>query len=386
MIKKDCSGLVRCMSALKSNQSKTVLSEIEKELNKFFKDSKCKDVIYTKNTDKMFFGMRTYAILTDNEINNILTSDDSVRIEKYYLEIDSKLLELGLTSRELTAILLHEVGHLVNDSTPAEQVRKAIDVYMAENGIELNLKDAYETTKFLTYAIKDSIRKFTSMFTRNDEEILADEFVFMCGFGGELESAFKKITKSTKTLKGANDNKLLGLLYSLKIYTDIGVHRSSAIKTLNKMKSLTGSKLEQREMDEAITALKRISVSESRLCREGYNCIIVENCTLLEAENVGLVEKIRRKGLKGIEEDLYEFQLRIKNVETEEEAMLLLRQMNTRMSILDDYLTYSPPENPKEKDRWEKVYLKYYDIRDDFMKKSIWNKKQYGVWYDYQQL
>lgn len=374
------------MSALKSNQNRTVLSEIEKELNKFFKDSKCTEVIYTKNTDKMFFGMRTYAILSDSDVNRILTDDNPIRIERYYIEIDSKLLEIGLTSRELTAILLHEVGHLVNDSSPSEQVKKAIDLYMADNGIELNLKNAYETNKFLAYAIKDSIRKITSMFTRNDDEILADEFVFMCGFGGELESAFKKITRSSKVLKGSNDNKLLGLAYSLKIYKDIGIHRSRAIKTLNKMKSLTGSKIEQREMDEAITALKRVNISESRVCIEKYNSIVVENCTLLESEDMGLVEKMRRKGLKGIEEDLYEFHLRSKNVETEEEAMLLLRQINTRMSVLDDYLTYSAPENPREKDRWEKVYLKYYELRDNLMKKTIWNKKQYGIWFDYQQL
>ena len=31
---------------------------IKEELNRFFRDSKCKEVLYTTNTDKMFFGIK----------------------------------------------------------------------------------------------------------------------------------------------------------------------------------------------------------------------------------------------------------------------------------------------------------------------------------------
>ena len=45
--------------------NKIELNKIKDCLNKIFPDSKCVDVIYTVNTDKMFFGMSTYAILNE---------------------------------------------------------------------------------------------------------------------------------------------------------------------------------------------------------------------------------------------------------------------------------------------------------------------------------
>ena len=52
------------------------LNNLKKELNKFFKDSKCKNVYYTENTDKMFFGMRICATSIDpDDIYDYLTGD-----------------------------------------------------------------------------------------------------------------------------------------------------------------------------------------------------------------------------------------------------------------------------------------------------------------------
>ena len=53
------------MAKLKNDQSKSTLDNIKRDLNKIFKDSECKEVLFTKNTDKMFFGMSTYAILNN---------------------------------------------------------------------------------------------------------------------------------------------------------------------------------------------------------------------------------------------------------------------------------------------------------------------------------
>ena len=40
----------------KCGATPTDLNNIKNELNRFFKDSTCKEVMYTNNTDKMFFG------------------------------------------------------------------------------------------------------------------------------------------------------------------------------------------------------------------------------------------------------------------------------------------------------------------------------------------
>jgi hypothetical protein len=74
--------------------------------------------------------------------------------------------------------------------------------------------------------------------------------------------------------------------------------------------------------------------------------------------------------------------MRIRNVDDEDEAIVLMRQINSRMSVLDDYICYADC-NEQERKRWEKVYYKYDKIRDELANKSIYNHKSYGLFLDY---
>jgi hypothetical protein len=364
-------NLEQAMIHLRNGESKRACGEIERELNKFFKDSKCTKVIFTKNTDKLFFGMSVYCSISSDMADDIVNSDRPIRIERYYVEIDSKLLDIGLNSRELVAFLLHEVGHVVNDSTPTEEVRKAIDKYMAEYGAVLDLNKSRDLNYLFRFAIADTIRKSTSIFNRKDEEILADEFVFRCGYGPELESGFRKLRGSALNINSDVDNKFITLMWALRIYTDIGVHRLGAIKVLNRVIQLSGSEIEKKEATDVVKHLKAVNANS-----------LAETACFHENEK-GLIARIRRGGLKGIEEDLYEYNMRIRNVETEDEAIVLMRQLNTRMSVLDDYLYNSEGLDPSERKRWEKVLDKYDILRNELAKKTVYNSKQYGIWLDY---
>ena len=372
--KYDFTNLEQAMFNLKYNQTQEVLNDIRNELDKFFKDSKCIDVIYTRNTDKMFFGMCTMAILDGSAVGNILMDDKPVRITKYYLEIDSKLIDnMNLSKRELTAVVLHEVGHLVNDSTPINQVRHAIDDYMISTGDTLSIKDSIHFKEVLAYGVKDSLRKLTSIFTRNDDEILADEFVFMCGYGEDLESAFRKIMSSASTVNRGVSNKLIVLDWTLRLYKNMKFERIRAVSALNKAKRFTASKLEKKEIETTIHSLNKID-----------DIALQEATFLLEdvSKKNSLIQRVQRNGLKSLEEDVFEYEMRIRNVEEEDEAILILRQINMRMSILDDYLANSTIED-KERDRWQKILDKYDKIREELSKKTAYNRKNYGLWIDY---
>ena len=360
------------------------MNEIKTELNKFFKDSNCKEVIFTKNTDKLFFGMTTYFVLEDPE--SVILDDKPMRIKEYYIEIDSKLLDLGLSKKELVAVLLHEVGHLVNDSTPIDEVRKAIDVYMAENREQVSIGDVYNNNRFFTLAIRDSIRKMYSIFTRKDEEILADEFVVMCGYGEYLESAYKKIVASANHINKNVSNKLLTLDWTFKVYKNMKYYRNIALRVLNKSKGYTGSKYEKKEIDEAIDNLKKVDVDNIRECSVIYEAIKVDGCSFRESEdmrnNKSFIGRIRHRGLRGLEEDVYEYQMRIRNVEDTDDAINLMRQINSRMAVLDDYLSSCGDIPEKEIQRWEKCLSKYDILREELAKKTVYNRKNYGLWFD----
>lgn len=365
----------KAFAKLRNGDTDKAVKDIKFELNKFFKDSRCIDVMYTNNIDKPFFGMTTYCIMKNDEIDKVINSDEPIRITEYFIEIDSKLLtDVGLSSRELTAVLLHEVGHLVNDSTPIEDVRKAMDAYMAEFGTNMDIVASRDYNALFKFAVQDSIRKSRSMFTRRDQEVLADEFVFRCGYGHELEKAFRNIVAATPSLSKGIDNKFIALQWTLRIYKDLKINRLGAIKVLNRIADLSGSELEKKEIKNTVRQLKTCNTN-------GIN----ESATIIEESdktNPGLVARIRRNGLKSIEEDLFEYQMRIRNVESEDDAIVLMRQLNTRMSVLDDYLCYGEGTEQDRK-RWEKVYYKYDLLREELSKKTVYNRKNYGLWLDY---
>lgn len=379
------------MASLKAKgYNKNVLTSLKNNLNRFFTDSKCKEVYYTENMSKPFFGAAVYIKLSSKQTMKILMEDDQIRLSEYSIEIDSKLFtEKMLTAKEATACLLHEVGHTVNDSYPVNIVRQAIDTYMVETRQTIKYVDSDAYWKFLAYGIEDSIRRLTSIFCIDKYEILADEFVVACGYGDALESAFKKISNGGNI--GPTDDSFKGKLtvmeWTLRTYSEMGYMRSSAIRTLNKMKSLTGCRTDIEKMNDAIAALQDVNPSlqirECTLSSTG-EVTIKDGFVLEEAGNKGLVSNIQKKGLRGIEEDVYEYQMRIKNVSDELEAIHLMRQINTRMSMLDDWME----ANPKDPniDRYQKCWNKYDLLRDELSTKDIGTSKNYQLWFDYDAL
>ena len=66
------SNIEKIMQFMEVNHSDSDLNKLKNELNKFFIKSKCMQILYTLNTDKLFFGMRVYPIIDSNTASDIL--------------------------------------------------------------------------------------------------------------------------------------------------------------------------------------------------------------------------------------------------------------------------------------------------------------------------
>jgi len=75
---------------------------------------------------------------------------------------------------------------------------------------------------------------------------------------------------------------------------------------------------------------------------------------------------------------IYELQLRIKNVDVEEEALAILRQINMRLAMIDDYVT-TEKLSGSELERWWNLKNKYLLLREELSKKTTYNSKYYGL-------
>ncbi|MGL5752617.1 MAG: hypothetical protein ACRCXT_18920 [Paraclostridium sp.] len=358
------------MSALKGgNHSPYVLKDIQRELNIFYKDSRCLGIMFSNNTDKPFFGMCVIPSIPEDTIRDLVVSSNRLnkRIENYYIDIDSKLLEIGFTNRELVAILLHEIGHVVNTIDPLNCVQDAVHIYLDKDDSNINIIGIRRNMPLFTFAIQDSVYMITSIFRRKDDEILADEFVIRCGYGEDLNTAFNKIMSNITQLNNTIDNKFLVLQWTMRVIKEFKVRRIPAIKTLNKSIKMTGSTLKVQNMTRVRDNINKYQDEK----------IIEESMNIFKKGN-SIFSKLKYNGMRTVENDLFEINLDIKNVDEHDNALAIMRRINANMGIIEDFIR-SEKLSDKELERWEDVLNKYRMARSELSKKQTHDEKFYGL-------
>lgn len=357
----DFSIIEKLMFNMEENHSSSDLNKLKNELNKFFIKAKCKEVLYTINTDKLFFGMRVYPVFDGNKAMEILGDNKTSPFEEYYVELDSKLFDpmLGLNKREKTAILLHEVGHIVYDTATIDEVRSQIDMYFAKSGDYTDINASKGYRELIGYALKDSIVKAGSLFSKfGNTEMIADTFVVSCGYGSDLESAMRKVVTSSTYMSRDVDDRFIALSWVLRLRSEFSIRRIPAVKTLNKAKQLTASKLEQREIAYATNILSRSDL--------GINEGFIED---IKARFSKKFNDFKIKGIRSIKNDIYELNLRLRTAESAEDLMYIIRQANTNVSILQDYL--AEDINEEERQSVIDTLSELYDIRQRAAKQQV---------------
>jgi hypothetical protein len=372
MIKYDFSNLLEACELVISNPERaSSYQNLRKELNKFFKDSKCTDIIYTRN-DSLFFGMCVYPVVSTLDVQMIVQDDGKYRFKNYVIEIDSKIFNpiIDITPNELLAMLLHEVGHIINDPNPVEQVRDAINVSLAKENTTLSIVDTVQYYQILAYGIKNTVRKMNSMFfIYRDGEVLADEFVMMCGFQDELNNVFRKLCKNG--MKVNDDvNKLAALTWTLNLYKNVELRRIPALKLLRRASSITSSKLDKKEYEIVANALKSIDTSAIKEAAKPfkdcdfYYVLVQEGASLKKKDTKFAIlrKMVTNNKLRDFESDVYEYTLRSRHVATEEDALYLMRQINLRITAIEDALNKERFDE-YERDRWFALHDKYCSLR-----------------------
>lgn len=371
VIRYDFTDLEDACATIIETAGKRGTDVLKTELNKFFKDSKCRDVVFT-SSDTLFFGMCVYPHVDRDLVTAILQDDRKVRFSEYSIEIDSKVLHpsLMITPQEMLAMVLHEIGHLVNDPTPVDEVRKVIALQLTKKGDTLNIPKSAQYYTIISYGIKDTIRKMTSMFfIYKNGEVLADEFVHACGYGDELNSIFDKICKSGLKINEKSTNRLTALAWTLSVYKEIKIKRVPAIRTLEKMRKISGSQFEKKEMEQMINAINTIDDANIEECCDLNNAGIYKifNEAKTELKNTKYVELRKEAGIKNMrkfEQDLYEYKMRIRHVADEDDAYYIMRMVNTRISVIEDFLDHERLTETEHK-RWWKLLEQYYALREE---------------------
>ena len=97
----------------------------------------------------------------------------------------------------------------------------------------------------------------------------------------------------------------------------------------------------------------------------------------MEKVNLNIFRQYRRKSMRTIEDELYEYALLVKSVEDQDDALRLMRDINSRLAIIDDYMSGNVDDHEKKK--WLQVKEQYFKLREELSKKTTYADSFYGL-------
>lgn len=367
------------------NPSMTILNDLRDAINGVFDDNKCTEVLYTYNTDKPFFGIRINPSISPADAVTILSSEDKIKLVKYKVEFDSKLFSIGLSDDEVTALTIHEIAAMMDNYAIFDECRALIDFNLVSMDDVINIRDSVNYAQLIIFAIKDTLCKLSSILYKEDEDlILGVPTIQAAGLTDSILSAKNKIAHA---LNGVGESmrspRTIILQWMFTMYKNMATNSMVIIDTLKEAELYTASRLDIEEIKKTIQSIDRIDMG-----------ILIEDVTLskfFEKKNISAVNELslfrnlKKSGLRTIEDDLYEFSMKVKNCKDADEAYMILRGINSRLGILEDYLYNEPKLSDKERAHWQRVADQYRELRIILSKKKF-KEKSWGIFIDYDAL
>ena len=359
---------------LEKSSDKGPLTAIETNLRATFHKNISVDVIPHKDEDDLFL-MSVYP--DEDTVNEVVRaivdegSDGAIRkiwngADKWFVEIDKRILsgasDLEFNSKELTALLLHEVGHIVYSNSIPQRISRIMrmEYARANIGTKQLLKDKVfsqilsipilSACLYDNYRTKDKIK----------EELKADVFAVKMGYGDELESALNKLI-STSTARPANQVNV----DSGKVYSDMKSITKYSIETIENLKerkkSIAKSNFKKLLMDSPSKYLSdAIGKVQDLLVKSSVDAIPDDMKMERVADRMdGIVDAffestymteglLGKKKLQKIDPKIPDMiKIQIDGLKSNDERALLVSYIHDKISMVDYYLEILETGNPK---------------------------------------
>lgn len=359
---------------LEKSSDKGPLTAIETNLRATFHKNISVDVIPHKDEDDLFL-MSVYP--DEDTVNEVVRaivdegSDGAIRkiwngADKWFVEIDKRILsgasDLEFNSKELTALLLHEVGHIVYSNSIPQRISRIMrmEYARANIGTKQLLKDKVfsqilsipilSACLYDNYRTKDKIK----------EELKADVFAVKMGYGDELESALNKLI-STSTARPANQVNV----DSGKVYSDMKSITKYSIDTIENLKerkkSIAKSNFKKLLMDSPSKYLSdAIGKVQDLLVKSSVDAIPDDMKMERVADRMdGIVDAffestymteglLGKKKLQKIDPKIPDMiKIQIDGLKSNDERALLVSYIHDKISMVDYYLEILETGNPK---------------------------------------
>ena len=414
---------------------KAFLSKLETALDNLpFNSEKSFSVNISKNKSmgKDFFGFNVFPEIDKLEdICNKIANDDVKfkdivkrwrSIKEWEIVIDSLVFDrsfIAFNPKELTAMLLHEIGHVTQSDEPIEQFYRA---YLESKS---RLKNADKVSKRVLYilytiplAVACTSRRWVNDKNEIKLEISADKSLIETGYAEHLINAFDKIIKASGSINRSEDmnyreiesnvewanmnivdvikrrDKLKDSLYYKAIQTNSGYIQALCARILNFLgvrmrERYTGAVAESCMLNELINGeitlethvpfydIKKFGQIEARIVRE-------QNA--LEVANEAFFNKRKNSKVNIPDEyDLDRIFVAIDDIQNNYDKVYVLDLIYEQIEKLNDFEEAISMDETKSK-KWapkiEEMRQRLATLRKTVLSKNI-AKKEYKVFVKY---
>ena len=414
---------------------KAFLSKLETALDNLpFNSEKSFSVNISKNKSmgKDFFGFNVFPEIDKLEdICNKIANDDVKfkdivkrwrSIKEWEIVIDSLVFDrsfIAFNPKELTAMLLHEIGHVTQSDEPIEQFYRA---YLESKS---RLKNADKVSKKVLYilytiplAVACTSRRWVNDKNEIKLEISADKSLIETGYAEHLINAFDKIIKASGSINRSEDmnyreiesnvewanmnivdvikrrDKLKDSLYYKAIQTNSGYIQALCARILNFLgvrmrERYTGAVAESSMLNELINGeitlethvpfydIKKFGQIEARIVRE-------QNA--LEVANEAFFNKRKNSKVNIPDEyDLDRIFVAIDDIQNNYDKVYVLDLIYEQIEKLNDFEEAISMDETKSK-KWapkiEEMRQRLATLRKTVLSKNI-AKKEYKVFVKY---
>lgn len=266
--------------------------------------------------------------------------------KKWNIEIDERIFhDFKFTEREYTAILLHEVGHIVCSTSLPNRISLILryELIKSKSSTKMMLKDKVFSRilslPILDACISDGKRDRNSI----KEEIKADAFAKKMGYSKELESVLTKLINSPLYPKGSTINDKMQKLakFSISNLEDLQARKDVlAKKSLLSFREACISPYINSVLDEYIESVYNDNPDSIKFSVEGSKVKYMMERADKDIEEGYYKEFFifGKKELKRIDPAELDYILvRTNEIKNENDKMMLLSYLHSKMDIVDYY-------------------------------------------------
>lgn len=354
------------------------LSIIESHLSVLL-DTKVQVKIIASRQSDPFYIMSVFPeeSIIDRLVNNIVDEEKEDVIKDIFasnqlwiIEIDSRIITdnaFQLTPKELTALLLHEVGHIALENTIINRIRTILKLQFARSslGTKNILRDHfYKALVKIPIAnefVLDGERSKLARKSLDKREKQADNYAVKAGYRDELISALDKIINASSVQskrRSLTSSDPLVASYSFTVKTVDNLKNRKEAIVVNDMSRLfqsTSSPTLKSLLNQIRFNITKKPFTESALTNvwdTDNRALYLYNQAYNEVIEEGVFSGIFKKKLKPLDWDAIDY-IRIKNnnIYSNSDKLLLASYASTKLSTAEYYLDII------EKDPESKSYI-----------------------------